>query len=109
MDYSKLTKPELLELVTAQQTLSDAVSVKDKEINRLNDRIHFLEQQIKDYMPQDEVKRKVGQLEEDVKKARSVANMYIQSHRDLMRVLKVNLDIAIAHEDLLTEKIKKGE
>lgn len=132
MDFSKLTKQELIDLVTQQQTLNDAVQSKDKEIiqlkkqiqelnvkekelvprqqvNQMNDRIFELERLLKEQVPKDEVKRITQQMEEDLKKARQVANLYIQSHRDLMRVLKVNLDIAIAHEELLTEKIKKGE
>ena len=35
MDYNKLTKQELLELVIQQQTLKDAVEEKDNEIQKL--------------------------------------------------------------------------
>ena len=129
MDYSKHTKQELIDLVSSQQTLADAVQAKDKEITRLekvikelnvkeqelvpkqqvhqlNDRIYELERLLKEQVSKEEVKKVTQQLEEDLKKARQIGNMYIQSHRDLMRVLKVNLDLAISHEDLLSEKLK---
>ena len=129
MDYSKHTKQELIDLVSSQQTLADAVKEKDKEISRLekvikelnvreqelvpkhevhelNDRVYELEKKLNEHVSKEDVKKITQQLEDDLKKARQIGNMYIQSHRDLMRVLKVNLDLAISHEDLLSEKLK---
>lgn len=102
MDYSKLTKQELLDIVSEQQTLADAVDAKDKEIALLKEKLKTFEGSMK----REEVRTHTKQLEETAKKAQDIANQYIRAHRDLMRIFKVNLDFAISHEDLLAEKLK---
>lgn len=102
MNYNNLTKQELLDLVTEQQTLKDAVDAKDQEILRLNAQLKTFDGSIK----REDLKKYTQQLEEETKKSRDIANQYIRAHRDLMRIFKVNLDFAISHEELLADKLK---
>jgi hypothetical protein len=106
MNYANLTKQELLDLVTEQQTLKDAVDAKDKEIGRLNQRIVELQESIKTMITKENYDAYRKDLEEQRNKAADIANRYIQAHRDLMKVFKINLDVAISHEELLTERLK---
>ena len=106
MDYTKLTKQELLEVVTQQQTLKDAVEAKDNEISELRKQVESLITSFQDSVKKEDIKKYTQQLEEETKKARDIANQYIRAHRDLMRIFKVNLDFAISHEELLTDKLK---
>ena len=102
MDFTKLTKQELLDLVKEQQTLKDAVEAKDKEISLLKEKLRSFDGSVK----REELKIYTQQLEEEAKKSRDIANQYIRAHRDLMRIFKVNLDFAISHEELLADKLK---
>lgn len=102
MNYSNLTKQELLDIVTEQQTLKDAVEAKDREIAVLKEKLQSFDGSMK----REEVKNYTNELEERVKKAVDIANKYIAAHRDLMKVFKVNLDMAISHDELLSEKLK---
>ena len=106
MNYNSLTKQELLELVTQQQTLASAVEAKDKEIRTLNEKINELNKQYQGSVKKEEIKRYTEEVEERAKKALDIANRYVNAYRDLMRVMKVNLDVAISHEELLSEKLK---
>lgn len=109
MNYNNLTKQELVDLANEQQTLADAVDAKDKEIGRLNGRIAELQEKIKDMVPREDIQKYTKQVEEERNKATDIANRYIQAHRDFMRISKANLDMAITHEELLSEKIKTKE
>ena len=102
MDYTKLTKQELLELVEAQQTLADAVSAKDREIATLQENLKKFEGSMK----REEVRTHTKQLEENLRKSQDIANQYIRAYKDLLRIFKVNLDFAISHDELLSEKLK---
>lgn len=121
MDYSKLTKQELLDEVTRQQTLAEAIEVKDQEIQRLHKKIEELSKRpsqievedlrnkVKDFegsVKKEDLEKYTKQLEVNAKKATDIANQYIRAHKDLMRIFKANLDAAISHEDLLSEKLK---
>lgn len=106
MNYANLTKQELLDLVTEQQTLKDAVEVKDKEIKRLNERVLELQKAVEQMVTQDDLNKTIKKIEEERNKATDIANRYIQAHRDLMRMIKVDIDVAISHEELLSEKLK---
>lgn len=121
MDYTKLSKQELLDEVMRQQTLADAVEVKDQEIQRLHKKIEELSKrpsqveveslrnQVKEFegsVKKEELEKYTKQLEINAKKAQDIANQYIRAHKDLMRILKVNLDFAISHDELLSEKLK---
>lgn len=121
MDFSKLTKPELIELVTNQQTLADAIEQKDEEIFKLKkeiqtlqrrpsqEEIESLRKRLKEFegaVKKEDLEKYTKQLEEETKKSRDIANQYIRAHRDLMRIFKVNLDFAISHEELIADKLK---
>lgn len=106
MNYANLTKQELLDMVTDQQTLKDAVDAKDKEIGRLNQRIVQLQESIKTMITKENYDAYKKDLEEQRNKAVDIANRYIQAHRDLMKMFKINLDVAISHEELLAERLK---
>lgn len=106
MNYANLTKQELLEMVTDQQTLKDAVDTKDKEIGRLNKRIVELQETISTMITKENYDAYRKDLEEQRNKAADIANRYIQAHRDLMKMFKINLDVAISHEELLAERLK---
>lgn len=106
MNYANLTKQELVDLANEQQTLKDAVEVKDKEIKRLNERVAELQKAVEQMVTQDDLHKTIKKIEEERNKATDIANRYIQAHRDLMRMIKVDIDVAISHEELLSEKIK---
>ena len=121
MDYTKLTKQELLEEVIKQQTLADAIEIKDKEIRKLQEKIQDLssrptQNEVEDLrnkvksfegsVKKEDLETYTKKLEEATKKAQDIANQYIRAHRDLMRIFKANLDLAISHEELLSEKLK---
>ena len=55
---------------------------------------------------QDDLNKTIKKIEEERNKATDIANRYIQAHRDLMRMIKVDIDVAISHEELLSEKLK---
>jgi hypothetical protein len=106
MNYNNLTKQELLDLVMEQQTLKDAVEVKDKEIITLKDTIHQMKKEFEGAVKKEEIKKYTKEVEENAKKSAEIANQYIRAHRDLMKIFKANLDSAISHEELLSEKLK---
>ena len=117
-----MTKVELIQLVEEQQTLADAVLEKDKEIIELKNKIKTLVSKelvvdlektieelrfkLKGSISEEDFKIAIKKIEDERKRAGEIANRYIQAHRDLMRVFKINLDVAISHEELLSEKIK---
>ena len=146
MDYSKMTKAELVLKIKEQKHLSEAVQAKDKEIVQLQTKVKKLEKDISNMVPKeshtalnntlrdmvpkssleeakeklksfegsikkDELQRLVGRYEEERNRALSIASHYMNSYNDLLKVLKVNLDMAITTSDLLSEKFKtfKGE
>jgi hypothetical protein len=122
MKYTDMTKVELIQLVEEQQTLADAVLEKDKEIIELKNKIKTLVSKelvvdlektieelrfkLKGSISEEDFKIAIKKIEDERKRAGEIANRYIQAHRDLMRVFKINLDVAISHEELLSEKIK---
>ena len=121
MDYTKLTKQELLEKVLEQQTLADAVEQKDKELNELNAKIIELRQRptqneveelrkaVKSFegsVKKEDLEKYTKELEEQSKKATDIANQYIHADTDLLKIFKSNLDAAISYQDLLSEKLK---
>jgi hypothetical protein len=129
MKYTDMTKVELIQLVEEQQTLADAVLEKDKEIIELKNKIKTLVSKellneketqlidlektnaelrlkLKSFISEEDFKIAIKKIEDERKRAGEIANRYIQAHRDLMRVFKINLDVAISHEELLSEKIK---
>lgn len=102
MNYNNLTKQELLDLVTEQQTLKDAVDAKDQEILRLNAQLKTFEGSVK----KEELHKYTKELEEKAKKAADIANHYIRAYKDILTIFKVNLDSAITRDELLSEKLK---
>lgn len=121
MDFSKLTKQELLDLVVAQQTLSEAVEHKDKEIATLKEEVKVLQKrpsqeevevlrkrvhEFDGSVKKEDIEKYTKELENELKIARNIANQYIRAHRDLLRIFKVNLDFAISHDELLADKLK---
>lgn len=145
MDYSKMTKQDLVTKLKEQKHLSEAVQAKDKEIVSLQKTIKGLEKQIKEELvPKDRFdavnkvlqasvpkasldeaqsrlrefegsikKDKLDELlvkvEEERKHAMQIAVLYKNSYEDLLRVFKVNLDMAITTSDLLSEKIQNNK
>lgn len=142
MDYSKMTKQDLVFKLKEQKHLAEAVQAKDKEIVSLQKTIKSLEKQIKEELvskdrfdavnkvllesvpkaklddAQSRLKEFEGSIkkerldellikvEEDRKQALEAAVLYKNSYEDLLRVFKVNLDMAITTSDLLSEKVK---
>lgn len=118
MDFSKLTKTELLEKVMEQQTLADAIEEKDKEIVRLikekqemvpKHLVTTLEEKLKTFegsVKKQDIEKYTKELEETAKKAKDIAHYYISAYRDLLKIFKTNLDFAISHEEVLSEKLK---
>lgn len=125
MDFTKLTKTELLEKVIEQQALADAINEKDKELKEKEDYIVKLvkeKQQMVDKNDLKELQEKLKGLEgsikkedlekhtqgiqEQAKKYKDIAHYYMSAYRDLLRIFKTNLDFAISHDELLSEKLK---
>lgn len=141
MDYSKMTKQELVTKLKEQKHLSEAVQAKDNEIITLQKKVRQLEKDkgemvskdvhnalvknTKELVPRaefEEAKQKLKsfegsikkerldelliKVEEDRKQALEAAVLYKNSYEDLLRVFKVNLDMAITTSDLLSEKVK---
>lgn len=121
MDFAKLTKQELLDIVTAQQTLAEAIDHKDKEISQLKkeieslqkrpsqEEVEVLRKRVHEFdgsVKKEDIEKYTKQLEDELKIARNIANQYIRAHRDLMRIFKANLDFAISHDELLADKLK---
>jgi len=121
MDFSKLTKQELLDKVIEQQALAHAVEHKDRQITDLQKQISefksrptreefdALRRKLSEFdgsVKKEDIETYTKKLEDEVKKSRDIANQYIRAHRDLMRIFKANLDFAISHEELLVDKLK---
>ena len=118
MDFTKLTKTELLEKVIEQQALADAIEEKDREILRLIEEKQEMVpkkvvadlraelQKFEGAVTKEEIQKYTKELEDHAKKSSEIANQYIRAHRDLLKIFKANLDSAISHEELLSEKIK---
>lgn len=122
MDFTKLTKQELLEKVIEQQALAMAVEQKDKEIVELTKRIVDLSQRpsqeeidklrntVKSFegsVKKEDIELYTKELEERAKKAGEIANQYIRAYTDLLKIFKANIDSAISYQELLSEKLKQ--
>lgn len=89
----------------------------DEVTNKLKDLVpkNLLEEarkQLKEFegsIKKDKLDDVLGRVEEERRKAMEVANMYKNSYEDLLRVFKVNLDMAITTSDLLSEKVNKNK
>jgi len=126
-------KKELLDKSVEQKHLSEAINAKDKEIAELKKEVNTLKVEIKQYMPvkdhkdivslfesklksfegavkKEDIEKYIKKADEDRQKAFAVTSRYINAYRDLLKVFKVNLDIAISTDELLSETLKiKGE
>lgn len=135
MDYSQLTKAELIEKLNEQKHLAQAVEAKDKEIanllkekqnkdekllqeisqirtqkqkeiEELNKTIKELNHQLIGSMTKEKVEQYVKDVQEENKTIREVANYYIKIHTDFLKQTQQNLEMAIFTEDLVSQKIK---
>ena len=121
MEYDKLTKAELIELLQDQQHLAAAVEAKDKEITQLkesdNKKIQELQQRVDNILKEYEGSIKKEQLEKLTKQiteerdyAMEIANNYIRTYTDFLKQTQQNLEMAIFTEGLISKKIKnRGE
>lgn len=128
MDYNSLKKDELLAIVKEQKHLAKAVEAKDKEIAALKRKLSEvkeakatmvsreqydkLSETLKSYqgsVTKEKLEEVVNKL--DGERRLAVDNMvqYKQAYEDLLRVFKVNLDIAINTNDLLSSRFKMNK
>lgn len=129
----RVEKKELVDKSVEQRHLSEAINAKDKEIAELKKEVNALKTEIKQYMPvkdhrdivllfesklksfegavkKEDIENYIKKADEDRQKAFAVTSRYVNAYRDLLKVLKVNLDIAITTDELLSETLKiKGE
>jgi alpha-glucuronidase len=135
MDYSQMTKAELIEKLNEQKHLAQAVEAKDREISILNKEkekkdenllqelsqikeqkqkeieglkksIKELNEQLIGSMTKEKVEEYVKNVQEENKNIREVANYYIKIHTDFLKQTQQNLEMAIFTEDLVSQKIK---
>jgi chromosome segregation ATPase len=79
MDYNKLTKQELLELVIQQQTLKEAVEAKDSEIQKVLKENLELARISKDIKPlKDAVEVKDGEIQKLLKEREELKNKNLE-------------------------------
>jgi len=107
MDYTKLTKSELIEKLEEQKHLAQAVDAKDREINQIRLKFEEFRTLHQGALKQDEVKALTKQLEDEKKKAIDVANLYIKMHHDYLKQTQQNLEMALFTEQVVSDKIKK--
>jgi hypothetical protein len=128
-DYSKMTKQELIDKLNEQKHLAQAINIKDKEIATLKTELKQLKQEVATKVPlndhkdiikeyekklnefkgavkKEDIEKYIKQAEEDRQKAYNLANRYVTAYRDLLKVFKINLDIAISTDELLSDKLK---
>lgn len=120
MDYNKMTKQELIDKLEEQVHLAEAVRAKDKEMSELRKRTDDDVARYKAEITRQDQERarleselvKVNEVlkhtpkKEDVDKMANAAKHYIMAYRDLIKVLKLNTDLAITHEELLAGLLK---
>lgn len=132
MDYTKLTKSELIEKLEEQQHLVSAVEAKDIEMSQLKKESKKELEQLKK-KNEEEVKALKLQKEELITKyqgsltteqiekvterlvaerneAVSRANLYIKIHHDLLKQIQHTTEMALFSEQLVSEKFNiRGE
>jgi hypothetical protein len=90
MDYTKLTKQELIDKLNEQVHLAKAVEEKDKEIVELQKRLNG------------SVKREeVDAILKKAKEQIEVSNMTLVAYTNYLKQTKVNLDIQIQINEML--------
>lgn len=99
-----LVTKEVHELSLKKQ--EELVNEKQAQLMDLEKANTELKLKLKTSISEEDFKIAIKKIEDERKRAGEIANRYIQAHRDLMRVFKINLDVAISHEELLSEKIK---
>lgn len=135
MNYKELKKDELIDLIEQkdriieqQKHLASAVEAKDKEIIEIKEKSKRDISEIKN-KAEEEIKNKTKQvdelsqknttmmLKEDVEritknlmserdKLINIVNILRQNHQDTLRQVKINLDLAISHDELLSSILK---
>lgn len=117
MDYEKLTKAELIEKINEQKHLASAVEAKDAEIvsikkkyseenNALANELSTLKASTHGMLRREEIEKITKATIEEKEKFAKIAKYYVVAYRDLIKTLKLNTDIAIAHEEVLAELLK---
>lgn len=89
----------------------------DEVSNKLKDLVpkNLLEEareQLKEFegsIKKDKLDEIISRVEEERRYALETANMYKNSYEDLLRVFKVNLDMAITTNELLSERVNRGK
>ena len=135
MEYTNLTKAELLEKLNEQKHLAQAVEAKDNEIATIkkqleemktkyqgavikseeakDNEIATIKKQLEEIktkyqgaITKSEIEDYTKKVEEERKQAFEIANLYIKAHRDFLKQTQQNLEMVIFTEELLSQKIK---
>lgn len=104
MDYSKMTKQELIEKLNEQKHLADAVDAKDREINSLKDELGEAEEKSKNY---GSLKFQFETLTEEFDKRTTLLNKYSEVYLSLLKVLQGTVDTHVEINSFLIEKAKE--
>jgi len=107
MDYTSLTKKQLIEKLEEQKHLAEAVEAKDKEITAAKKELQSVITSHQGCLNQAEVKALTDKLEAERKKATELAQLYIKMHHDLLKQTQQNLEMALFTEQVVSEKFKK--
>lgn len=109
MNYKDFTKDQLISELEKHKHLAEAVDEKDRQILDLITQVKELNNLLNGSIKKEELKNYTETVEKERKLALDIANSYIQAFRDLLKQQKVNLDIAISYENLLSQKLNIKE
>ena len=137
MDYSKMTKDQMMQELEKQKHLAEAVDAKDKELaflkqdllkiqSNMNDKYNGmivdlkqtnreLQNELNDLKaktkPTEQLQETIKVLSEENQKIVVASNYHVNAFRNLMKTLQGALDNAIEMDTMVTEVIlnKKGK
>ena len=104
MDYTKLTKSELIEKLEEQQHLASAVEAKDIEISELKKKHEELVTKYQGSLTKEQIEKVTERLVAERNEAAQRANLYIKIHHDLLKQIQHTTEMALFSEQLVSEK-----
>jgi len=124
MDYTKLTKQELIEKLKSKKHLSTTVHSKDVEIGKikvshrelvsklneeakeLKNEINILKSKLESSITREELDEKIKGITEERDKSVRAAQLYIKMYHNYLKQIQHNLDMALFTEQVVSEKFK---
>lgn len=113
MDYSQLTKAELLEKLNEQKHLAQAVDAKDQEIIRINNEMQKVKEQIKEQnlrmvgmISREESNKILDEALKDAEEKINLANQFLVAQKNALHLFNSALAVINQNDALLQEKLK---